>query len=95
MSGLIALLKHFVRNTEDVLALFRESFGVRARPRAALVLGGGRIDDRADLGNPVCGKAALSGVFANQFLAGRDIDAVNPIVHHVAFDPLNLWSEVA
>ena len=49
-------------------------------------LGSGRIDNRADLGNPVRGKAALPGVFPNQFLVGRDVNAINPIVHHVAFD---------
>jgi len=47
-----------------------------------------------DFGNPVRGKTALPGVFLNQFLVGRDVNAINPIVHHVAFDPLNLWSEV-
>jgi len=51
-------------------------------------LGSGRIDNRVDFGNPVRGKTALLGVFANQFLVGRDVNAINPIVHHVAFDPL-------
>ena len=41
-------------------------------------LGSGRIDNRADLGNPVRGKTALPGVFANQFLVGRDVNAINP-----------------
>ena len=41
------------------------------------------------------GKTALPGVFANQFFVGRDVNAINAIVHDVAFDPLNLWSEVA
>jgi len=38
--------------------------------------------------------AALPGVLANQFLVRRDVNTINPVVHHVAFDPLNLWSEV-
>ena len=58
-------------------------------------LGSGRIDDGVDLGNPVRGKSALPGVLTNQFLVGRDVKAINPIVHHVAFDPLNLWSKIA
>src|SRR5262245_16319793 len=58
-------------------------------------LGGGRIDDGADLGDPVRGKTTLPGVFTNQFFVGRDINAINAIVHDVAFDPLYLWSEVA
>src|SRR5215475_8582775 len=58
-------------------------------------LGGGRIDDGAAFGDPVRGETALPGVFANQFFVSRDVNAINAIVHDVAFDPLNLWSEVA
>jgi len=38
MRGRIALQKRFVRNAARCLFLFREAFGVRARPRAALVV---------------------------------------------------------
>ena len=38
MRGLIALQKYFVRNAAGYLFLFREAFGMRARPRAALVV---------------------------------------------------------
>ena len=56
-------------------------------------LGSSRIDNGADLGNPVRRKTALPGVFANQFLVGRDV--INPIIHYVAFNRLNLWSKIA
>ena len=46
MRGRIALQKHFVRNAARCLFLFREAFGVRARPRAALVVSHVRL--RAD-----------------------------------------------
>jgi len=55
---------------------------------AQLRLGSGRIDNRVDLGNPVRGKTALPSVLANQIFVGRDVNAINPIVHHVAFDPI-------
>jgi len=35
----IALPKHFVQNPREAPALFREAFGVRTRPRAALAYG--------------------------------------------------------
>jgi hypothetical protein len=71
---------------------------VRARPRVALArrrFGSSRIDDCADLGDPVRGKTALPGVLANQVLVRRDINAVDLVIHHVTFDPLNPWSEIA
>jgi hypothetical protein len=46
MRGRIALQKHFVRNAARCLFLFREAFGVRASPRAALVVSHVRL--RAD-----------------------------------------------
>jgi hypothetical protein len=33
-------------------------------------------------------------VFQNQFLVGRDVNAINPIIHCVAFDSLNLRSKI-
>ena len=51
-------------------------------------LGSGRIDNRVDLGNPVRGKTALPGVFANQFLVGPLIAMDRRLsAHHcVGFD---------
>jgi hypothetical protein len=46
MRGRIALQKHFVRNAARCLFLFREPFGVRACPRADLVVSHLRL--RAD-----------------------------------------------
>jgi hypothetical protein len=46
IQGRIALQKRFVRNAAGCLFLFREAFGVRARPRAALVVSHVRL--RAD-----------------------------------------------
>lgn len=62
-----------------------------------------RVADSAVVGSIIAwtseirfaGKPPLPGVFTNQFLIGRDVNAMNPIVHYVAFDPLNLWSKIA
>src|SRR5271165_1030537 len=53
------------------------------------------IDDRRDLGNSICGEAALAGVFPDQGLVRSDIDAVDFVLGHVAVDPLNLGTEFA
>jgi hypothetical protein len=75
-----------------------EGFVLRANRWLKLTrcrFGSGRIDDGADFRDPVRGEAALPGVFANQLFVGRDVNAIDAIIHHITFDPLNLWSEVA
>ena len=57
--------------------------------------GGGWIDDGPDLGDAVGGKAALACVFAHHLLIGRDVDAIDFVVRHVAVQPLNLGPKVA
>src|SRR4051794_37444824 len=52
-------------------------------------LGGGRVDDVLDLGDRVCGEAALRGVFADHVLVWGDIDAVDLVTSHIALDPLD------
>src|SRR5580704_4495099 len=53
------------------------------------------IDDCLDLGNAVSGEASLAGVFANHFLVGRVVDAVDFVIGNVAMDPLDGGAKVA
>ena len=41
------------------------------------------------LGHAIGGKSALFGVFAHERLVRRIVDAVNLVVRHETFDPLN------
>jgi len=98
MRGRIALLRHSVRNVVEAVLRFAkalECVRVLASLLARRRFSSGWINDGADLRNLVRRKTALPGMFPNQFLVRRDVNAINPIVHHVAFDPLDLWSELA
>src|SRR3954469_15755358 len=59
------------------------------------LLGGGRIDRRADLRNAVSGEAGRLGVLPDQILARRAVDAIDLIVGDVGMDPLDLGPELA
>src|SRR5579863_2879221 len=67
----------------------------RAGLRDWLRFGGCGIDDRGDLGNSICGEAALGGMFADQRLVGCNVDAVDFVLGHVAVNPLNFGTEFA
>ena len=62
---------------------------------ASGALGRGGIDDVLDLRDAIRGKPALLGMFADQFFAGGDVDAVDLVVGHVAVHPLDLWPEIS
>ena len=40
-------------------------------------------------------ESALSGVLADERLVGRNVDAIDLVVSHIAVDPLNGWSQIA
>jgi hypothetical protein len=52
------------------------------------------IDDRVYFGNAVGRKTSLPGVFADHLLIGSHIDAVQLIIRHIAFNPLDLWAQL-
>jgi hypothetical protein len=54
-----------------------------------------RVNDSADLSNAIGGETALLRVFAHYSFVRRDIDAVDFVVSHEAFDPLDLRSKIA
>ena len=49
------------------------------------------IDRRADLGNAIGRKSALLSVLFDQILVGGNVNTVDLVVGHVAFDPLDGW----
>lgn len=55
----------------------------------------GRVDDGTDFGNSIRGKAAFLRVHTNHLFVGRDVDAINLVIRHVTFDPLNLRPDCA
>src|SRR5271166_5834335 len=57
-------------------------------------LRGRGIDDRSDLGNTIRREASLAGMFADELLVGRIVDAVDLVIGDIAVHPLNLGAEV-
>ena len=53
------------------------------------------VDDAADLSNRVRWESPLSGMFPDEILVRRNVDAVDLVSGDIAVDPLNLGTEPA
>src|SRR5579859_1584635 len=53
-----------------------------------------RVDNPFYFGNTVCRKASLLGVFLHRRLIWGDIHAIDLVVGHIAFEPLDLRPEL-
>ena len=72
------------------------TFGVnRAEQLLLRRFRGNRVDDGTHFGNSIRGKTALLRVDPNHLFVGRNVNAINLIVRHVTFNPLNLRPEIA
>src|SRR5215204_3766584 len=60
----------------------------------ALFLRGGRVDNRFNLRDVVCRKAAAPRVLVDHFFTRRDVDAIEFIIRDVTLNPLNLRSHL-
>jgi hypothetical protein len=58
-------------------------------------LSGGGIYHGSDLGNAVGRESTFFGVFLNSRFIRCDVDAIDFVVGHIAFYPLDFWPHVA
>src|SRR5437773_10637385 len=88
-------LRYFAETTGSTLLNFQQ-VAMRGSLSSPIVVSVGRcwIDDRFDLGNAICRKAALLCMLANHSYVRRDIYTVEFVVGDIAVLPLNLCAEV-
>src|SRR5215469_1076192 len=67
---------------------------LQMRKAAQRLFRSGWIDHTAHFRDAVCREAATGGMFAHRGFIRRDVNAIDFVVGHEAFQPLDLWTEL-